>query len=147
MEKMILISHRGNISGKNPYNENNPSYIQNAVSCGYDCEIDVWYINGDFYLGHDKPDYKINYEFLQDNKFWCHAKNLESLEVMLNDDKIHCFWHETDKYTITSKKYIWAYPGSTVTGKHKSICVLPELNDQCVQNFTGVCSDFIGSYK
>lgn len=147
MERMILISHRGNISGKNPYNENNPSYIQNAVLRGYECEIDVWYVNGDFYLGHDNPEYKVNHEFLQDNKFWCHAKNLEALETMLSDEKIHCFWHETDKYTITSKKYIWAYPGSIVTGKHKSICVLPELNDQDAKNFAGICSDFIESYK
>ena len=57
------------------------------------------------------------------------------------------FWHETDKYTITSKKYIWAYPGSIVTGNYKSICVLPELNDQCIKNFSGLCSDFIESYK
>jgi hypothetical protein len=144
---VILISHRGNISGKNPEYENKISYIQDAILKGYNCEIDVWYVDGDFYLGHDGPDYKINHNFLQNLKFWCHAKNIEALEIMLNDNQIHCFWHETDQYTITSNKYVWAYPGSIVTNKTRAICVLPELHGQNVKDYTGVCSDFVELYK
>ena len=40
---MILISHRGNLEGKQPEQENNPLYIYNALNKGYEVEIDVWY--------------------------------------------------------------------------------------------------------
>ena len=35
---MILISHRGNIDGRNPDMENNPSYIMRAVRENFDVE-------------------------------------------------------------------------------------------------------------
>ena len=38
---MILISHRGNITGRIPDSENRPSYIQDTINLGYDVEIDV----------------------------------------------------------------------------------------------------------
>ena len=38
---MILISHRGNIDGKNEVWENHPKYIIEALEAGYDFEIDV----------------------------------------------------------------------------------------------------------
>jgi len=56
---MILISHRGNINGKFESYENEPTYIDLALSKGYDVEIDVWYVDGLLYLGHDKPQYGI----------------------------------------------------------------------------------------
>jgi hypothetical protein len=54
---MILISHRGNLNGKDVDNENNPLYIDRALGKGYDVEVDVWYVNGKWYLGHDEPTY------------------------------------------------------------------------------------------
>ena len=36
---MILISHRGNISGPNPERENHPEYIFEALQAGYDVDI------------------------------------------------------------------------------------------------------------
>ena len=47
---MILISHRGNLDGKNESEENNPLYIEEALNAGYEVEIDVWYKYGEFYL-------------------------------------------------------------------------------------------------
>jgi hypothetical protein len=57
---MILISHRGNINGKNDVRENSMFYIMEALTMGFDVEIDVWYINNEWFLGHDKPQYQIN---------------------------------------------------------------------------------------
>ena len=50
---MYLISHRGNINGIEKNNENNPDYINQAISSGYDVEVDVRYESGQFFLGHD----------------------------------------------------------------------------------------------
>ncbi len=140
---MIYISHRGNINGKNLKLENNPEYIQEALLKNYDVEVDVWYFNNFFYLGHDEPIYKINVDFLINNKLWCHAKNIDSVLEMSKHD-IHYFWHENDKITLTSKNYIWAYPSSIFP--KNSIAVLPELHNSDISNCIGVCSDYIIKY-
>ncbi len=144
---MLLISHRGNINGRDQSWENYPPYIENAINRGYHCEIDVWYDKGEWYLGHDNAEYKVSYQFLQNEKLWCHAKTIESLNAMLMQGGIHCFWHESDKYTLTSKNYIWTYPGFDVPLGSKSICVVPERCNMDVSNFYGVCSDFVERYK
>lgn len=141
----FLISHRGNINGKNVDLENNPLYVLFSLRFGYDVEIDVHYENNDFYLGHDKPQYLIDEKFLENEKFWCHAKNLESFEKMLSNKKIHCFYHNSDDVILTSKGYVWTYPKKKLI--NNSICVLPELGNQDLNKCIGICSDFIEKYK
>jgi hypothetical protein len=143
-DKKTLISHRGNINGRIPNAENNPAYIKDALNAGYDCEVDVWYIDHEFWLGHDKPQHPVSgSKFLQDPRIWCHAKNLEALRVLLNL-KVHCFWHQKDDYTITNAGWIWAYPGKP--GNRRAIAVMPEQEGTDVTGFGGVCSDYIASY-
>ena len=52
---MKWISHRGNIRGRMESYENEPMYIDEAISQGYYVEIDVWYKDGILWLGHDYP--------------------------------------------------------------------------------------------
>ena len=141
---MIYISHRGNLDGKSKNHENSTEYVLNALKKGFDVEIDVWFKNGNFYLGHDDPKYKIEKKFLENNQFWCHAKNTEAIYEM---SKINChyFWHQEDDYTITSRGIIWTYPGKLLL--KNSICVLPELFDKQILNCLGICSDYIQKYK
>ena len=61
---MKIISHRGNISGPNPDKENHPDYISCALFKVFDVEIDVWFINNEFWLGHDAPKYKVHKDYL-----------------------------------------------------------------------------------
>ena len=141
---MFLISHRGNLFGPNKERENSPSYILEALQLNFDVEVDVWYIDNNFWLGHDAPQYKTDSSFLLNSRLWCHAKNLEALYEMKRFG-IHCFWHENDFATLTSKNYIWTYPG--VNCKN-SIIVLPEIHNFTVLvEHLGICSDFIESYK
>jgi hypothetical protein len=141
---MILISHRGNIDGPNDKMENNPDYVISALKAGFEVEIDFWRIKNFFYLGHDYPQFLIKENFLYKKKLWIHAKNLEGL-VYLNKTNYNYFWHENDSFTITSKGYIWTYPGKELS--KYAICVLPERfkwkKTQCI----GICSDFIENYK
>ena len=141
---MILISHRGNILGRKKQLENNPNYIDNALKLGYNVEIDVWSVDKQFYLGHDKPQYKIKRSFLQNKKLWCHAKNIEAFYRMI-DDKIHCFFHDKDKVALTSRGYFWSAFEDEMTSK--SICVMPPSSRNLPKNIAGVCSDNIGYYK
>lgn len=141
---MILISHRGNISEINKERENKEDYISEALEKDFNVEIDVWSINGNFFLGHDKPTDKISIGFLKNDKLWCHAKNFNALTNML-DNNIHCFFHDNDHYTLTSKNYIWAYPG--IDGGKMTIAVKPEGKNLDLKKFSGICSDQIDKYK
>lgn len=146
-----FIAHRGNLYGPNPKMENRPDYIMSAISEGFDVEIDVWVIGNDIFLGHDEPQYKIDLEFLQNPKLWCHAKNFEALTMMLNyRDTIHCFSHDNDKHVLTSNGFIMAYPGEEID--KKTICIMPErceppYKKHQLKNCLGICSDDIARYR
>jgi hypothetical protein len=143
---MKLISHRGNINGKIIEAENRPDYIDDTIRLGYDVEIDLWVVDGKIYLGHDSFQYEINDEWLNEriDKLWIHCKNVESLNWIKNTS-LHYFWHENDTLTLTSKNYIWVYPGKqSIVG---SIAVMPEIFNDDVSSCLGVCSDFIQNYK
>ena len=79
--EIILISHRGNTNGKFESYENEPNYIDLALSKGYDVEIDIWYVDGLLYLGHDKPQYGIDFRWIRDriNRLWVHCKNVDAV--------------------------------------------------------------------
>lgn len=142
---MILIAHRGNTKGSNPEMENHPEYVLSAINQNFHCEIDVWY-DGGFWLGHDKPQYKVTLEFLQKTRLWIHCKNVEALALL--KPLVNCFWHDTDDYTLTSYGHIWCYPGKELCGS-KSICVMPEiynLQQPPFEGWYGVCSDFVSRY-
>ena len=141
---MYLISHRGNLNGIQKDKENEPEYIISAIDKGFDVEVDVRFENNKFFLGHDYNQFEINKEFLLNKKIWCHAKTSEAL-FALDEIKAHFFWHQEDDYTITSKGYIWTYPGKKLLSK--SICVLPEKANYKEINCLGICSDFIERYK
>ena len=143
---MILISHRGNIDGRNPIYENSDKYCQTAIDKGFNVEIDVWYTDT-WWTGHDRPGYRVDIDFLKKKEVWCHAKNIEALNKMLSYPQIHCFWHQEDDVTLTSRNFIWTYPGKPLT--ESSIVVLPELNSKTTilpPNIFGVCSDYILNY-
>jgi len=141
---MIYIAHRGLFNGPDKDKENSPAQINQAIFKGYDVEVDVWFKDGKWFLGHDEPTYEIDFEFLEQPGLWIHAKNLPALYV-LTGTFTNYFWHQEDNFTLTSHGYIWTYPGKQLT-KH-SICVMPEWNNDISKNFNpdcyGICSDFV----
>jgi len=144
---MKLISHRGNLNGPIPERENKLDYIQEALNLGYDVEIDVWISGSSIYLGHDVPDSKISLEWMlqRAEKLWVHCKNISALVYLKEYDELNVFWHESDKVTLTSKSFIWAFPGNQPISK--SIAVLPESYSDPVNGCYGICSDYIKNYK
>ena len=145
---MILISHRGNISGPNPERENHPEYIAEALKQGYDVEIDVWFKDNKFMLGHDEPQYEFPFELIDQHypKLWIHCKNIDALsklnELDPNGSKVNYFWHENDLGVLTSKSYIWS-----TNLINNGILVMPELFDkQPIETTMGICSDYIKNY-
>lgn len=145
---MIFIAHRGNIHGISEQNENEPKYILEALNLGYYVEIDLWAIKNKLFLGHDKPTHEIDSNFLDRSKLFVHCKNEEALEYLHNNSlKCEYFWHDNDKYTITSKGNIWTYMGSYCP--KNSIALMPELFDSSIdyKHCYGICSDKVDYYR
>jgi hypothetical protein len=145
---MKLISHRGNVNGRFESWENEPTYIDKAISEGYDVEIDVWYKDNMLWLGHDKPEYGVDFRWFRDrlSKIWVHCKNVEAILYFKECGyDVNYFWHEEDTLTLTSKNYIWAYPGKQPI--KDSIAVLPEMYGDTLESCMGICSDYIEKYK
>lgn len=142
---MIVIAHRGCYLGPDK-RENSPDLVYEALSRGFHVEIDVWLADGSPFLGHDGPVYPVDLSFLQNSRFWCHAKNPEALRYLLKHG-VRCFWHETDRHTLVSDGTVWCYPGSKVDGN--SICVLPEHHpdDLSWMSAMGVCTDHAERYR
>lgn len=144
---MILISHRGNISGKIVELENKPDYLNSCIDRGFDVETDIRLVENELFLGHDQPIHKVELSWLDErkSKMWLHCKNLEAFEFFRQKD-FNIFWHDVDDYTLTSKGFIWTYPGKKLS--KVSIAVLPEQwTEEKNLNCLGICSDFIDKYS
>jgi hypothetical protein len=139
---MKIISHRGNLNGPNPQFENCPMYLQKTYNLGFDIEIDVWSIGGKYFLGHDEPVYYVEDAFLENSQLWCHAKNLEALDRMIDNNLIKYFWHQNDDFTLTSNCYIWTYPGKEICKNSIIVDLSPDWSLKNYQCF-GVCTDYI----
>jgi len=147
---MKIIAHRANFGGPKKKNENQLSSIETCIGMGYDVEIDIRYLDGKFFLGHDKPETIITKDELKiiKNKAWIHCKNLKAFSFFKHiDEDFNYFWHENDSYTLTSKRYIWTYPGKELSPE--CICVMPELNYPLDilkslknKNIIGICTDY-----
>ena len=118
---------------------------------GYDVEIDLRIKDNKLYLGHNEPQYLLDLDWFEKyhTKLWLHCKEIEVIEKLnqldLRGTYLNYFWHENDTLTITSKGYLWAYPGKQPI--NNSIAVLPELNGDDTSKSLGVCSDYIINYK
>lgn len=142
---MIIIAHRGNLDGPNPDKENHPDYIKAALDAGFNVEIDVWNVGNKYILGHDKPQYEVDLDFLSDPHFWLHCKNITALHYLTESmhcwDYYDCFYHNTDDVVLTCRSWLWTYPGKEIT--KSSIAVMPELvPDWDYSKAAGICTDF-----
>lgn len=160
---MKYISHRGNLDGRMPQFENDPAYILEAISAGYDVEIDLHSIGSYLYLSHDidnEYSYVISEDFLLEyhDKLWIHAKTYMTVNWLLDMDqddpklkrtgKLNWFWHENDKLSVTSHGWIWTsrydIPGRRMVfmdiKSNQNEIFIPIWTPQFLH---GVCSDYI----
>ena len=122
---MKIISHRGNVRGPLPDKENRPSYIDCAIGNGYDVEIDLRIIDGELWLGHDVPQYKVEHSWLQPRKeyLWIHCKDLAAAKECW---EYQSFCHMGDPYTYTSTGKIWLHDLSM---KIDNNVIIPMIDD------------------
>ena len=131
---MKIISHRGNIRGPVPGRENAPSYIDCALGNGYDVEIDVWLIHGEYWLGHDEPQYKVtwNWIFHRQDNLWLHCKNVEAAKSLR---VFQSFCHTGDPYSYTSHGKVWLHD---LSQKIDDNTIIPLLSVESVVEYKSV---------
>lgn len=145
---MVIISHRGNIRGLNPSEENKTEYIQKAIDAGYDVEIDVWFTD-QLYLGHDGPQYPVDKQWLLDRKdrLWIHTKNFAAMDNLIDSD-LRLFYHEKENHVaIANTKLVWSHNLQEATTRS----VIPLLSLDDIINWKqkpvyAVCSDFVAHF-
>lgn len=149
---MKIISHRGNICGPVPEKENRPSYIDSAIQLGYQVEVDLRYVNNEFWLGHDFAQYKIELSWMEPRKnmLWFHCKDIDSaLELVKLNKDYKFFCHSNDPYVITSVGKFWVHD---LKGKIDKNCIIPLLSENDIIFYTNqtpyaVCTDFVNLVK
>jgi hypothetical protein len=139
---MIKIAHRGNLKGPCA-DENKPEHLIRAAALGFFVEVDVWKIDNDWFTGHDEPQYQVDFDFLNNAKFYLHCKNLESL-TFLTRKLVRCdfFAHDKDDWVLTDKGQIWTLPWKEVG--HNSIIVdfRNKIDWREYDGIYGVCADY-----
>ncbi len=152
---MLYISHRGNLTGPNTakYGENHPNSILHAIDLGFNCEVDVRWIEGKgYFLGHDHPEYEVDKKFFNNHKLFIHCKDVATFYQLdprrhLNPyTYIKIFFHQQDDIaTIVNSEYLWSFPRADVVLTPRSIAVLPELVPDWnrLETVMGVCSDYL----
>jgi hypothetical protein len=143
----VFIAHRGNVAGPEPEFENKIIYLKEAYSMGFGIEVDLQIYDGVLYLGHDEPQEPVDYEFLMQPYVFCHAKTVETMQVLMSAG-LHCFWHEEDKLTLTSQGYMWCYPGVyPVHPKAIWLDLQGAQTPEITSNIMGVCGDDYANIK
>lgn len=143
----MFYAHRGNLEGRIAERENQPDYIDEALSQGYGAEIDFWKVGDRLYLGHDDGQHDIDLQWLQDRKHYLliHTKNRDALDFCLRNN-LHAFWHTDEDYVITTWGYTVGYPGRLSVGE-EFILGVPEKVwkiDEIKQHITfGAISDYV----
>jgi len=147
---MRIISHRGNILGPNPDRENTVEFIEEALELGFEVEIDVHMCDNKLWLGHDKPQYPVDINWLRglSNRAWIHCKNVPAMEYFYkhwDSEFINFFWHQNDTMTLTNHGYMWVHPGCGIV--EKGIAVMPEIYNDDVSEAQGICTDWPLLYR
>jgi hypothetical protein len=146
---MKLVSHRGNLNGKNPQLENTPEQILIALMGGFDVEIDLWVNDGNLLLGHDYGLYPIEESFLYKKNLLIHCKNLSALLFCQELSWPNYFFQNEDLYAVSSDGWIISH--SDAAFKKGTLLMLPEKyalkpSELKELKLFGVCSDIIESY-
>ena len=160
---MEIISHRGNLYGPEPTIENTVKALQVALHKGFSIEFDLWYHEGEYWLGHDKPQKKILpwkiHEWVEEYPkamLYCHCKDIVTLQrfvyVHYKHLKNQCipFFHDIDECILLANGNLQVHPkyvNNAYIFPEQSIAVLPQLKDfeyydkETMKKFMGICTD------
>lgn len=119
----IIISHLGNINGRNEKQENRLAYVQEALKAGWHVCIDVVFHCGSFLLPFDGGFNSAPAAFFSKQRIWCRAHDPITLDALCNINA-HAFLNTDSGLALTSAQFIWTLPPNDLLSR--SIAVFPE---------------------
>lgn len=142
----IIISHLGNITGRQPEHENSLPYVKAALAAGWHVMVEVAFHNGAFFLPTQQGAVFAPPSFFSGQRVWCRASDPVTLEALCNVGA-HCFSGGTAPYVLTSHQFFWTLPDHTLVDR--SIAVYPELASAAwveAAEPAGLCSNEPAAY-
>lgn len=119
----IIISHLGNINGRDETRENRLAYVQEALKAGWHVCVDVVFHCGSFLLPFDGGFNSVPPAFFSKQRVWCRAHDPVTLDALCNVNA-HTFLNTDSGLALTSAQFVWtAHPHELVS---RSIAAFPE---------------------
>ena len=149
---MKIFVHRANLNGPGT-GDNRLEAIEACLEKGFGVEMDLLGVNGQLWIGHDEPAWKIEPELLKHEGVICHAKNIEAA-ILLSRTGANFFCLDRDDFALCSNGWLWTNYGSQPTPL--SIMCSPELvgASENIEEFYarikgchGICTDYPLNYE
>jgi hypothetical protein len=146
---MQVIAHRANLNGPCEH-ENQPEAIRDCLAHGFGVELDLWTLDGEHWLGHYAPKFRIDLDEFDIDGVYFHLKTPHIPRVRTAD----AFAIDRDPYAVTMRGRIWTNYGQPISSV--AIMCAPELvgADEALEDFTkriagafGICTDFPARVK
>jgi len=140
------ISHRGNLIRINKDKENSPDYVQIAIDAGFDCVVDVLYIEGVIYFGTANHLYIVDLEFIAKNnrQLWLRCANPQTLHYFFSlSHQMECKMFLIDEH-LTTNQCLWLSSYNHIQTLDRVVIVMPEWSEwKTYSNALGICSNYI----
>lgn len=138
----IIISHLGNLNGRQPEKENTLPYLQTALKLGWHICVDVTFQYGTFLLPALNNKYApVPPAFFSNQRVWCRASDAITLDALCNINA-HTFPVAMADVVLTSAQFLWTLPPTILTPR--SIAVFPEFADSdwmAENEHAGICTN------
>jgi hypothetical protein len=141
----LRIAHRGLVDGPNHSIENSIQTLQERKEAGLHSEIDIWWKDQQFWIGHDEPREPVSLEFLTSPYFWIHAKHSASFRELqrVSHERglgLRIFYHTDEDYALTTLGDTIICPG--VQDCSGWVYMMPEMCSVTPTESGAICSDF-----
>jgi len=134
---MIFISNAGNLKKRNDDLMNHPDSIKKCLDLGLNVRVDVKFLENNFFLINYKDKFLIETKVLEDYRVWCQAADIHTLSMLSSSLNINCFYLKKDKFTITSKGFVWNYDKSKIV--NNSVFQIIDHNQEEIEDKLGCC--------
>jgi hypothetical protein len=149
---MIYISYQGIYDGTNYECANTPNQIGKAFGYGVSVMTDVWRVDGKLYLGIDQPLTEVTEKYLQGNRWWINARNVDMQNWLTTQPtKLYPNWFYFP--SMPPPQYVTASNGKLITPgtvpiNNSSVIFLPEITDKGLFSTVklrcfGICSTYL----